>query len=98
MDAQARTLVSSGAYDFASNSGVITVPPDAMVSSRAQKEWRFWSERVNNSITKDNDHPLPSGNRTLMQDTVGAVALDTTGSLASGVSRSVNQLLHKFPA
>lgn len=91
MYAQARTLVSGGAYEFASSSGINTVRPDVMVSPRTRKEWKLWSERVNNNATNDNEQILPGGsNRTLMQDTVGAVALDTFGNLASGVSRSVN--------
>lgn len=65
-----------------------------MVSPRAQKEWKFWSERARTDSANDVNKPKHVGDNsnTLTQDTVGAVALDTFGGLASGVSRSVKKI------
>ena len=93
---QDRTLVSNGAHDFASASGLTTVRPDVMVSPRAQHEWKLWSEKLKGDMTGEVNHPELSGTNTVMQDTVGSVALDTFGRLAAGVSRFVRQLFPYF--
>ncbi|KAF8520537.1 nucleophile aminohydrolase [Gautieria morchelliformis] len=89
------TLVSSGAHEFASASSISTVHPHAMVSPRAQQEWKYWSEKIKGDTISVNNRAELGGSNTLMQDTVGAVVLDTFGSLASGVSSG--GLLLKLP-
>ncbi|KAF8583724.1 asparaginase [Ramaria rubella] len=81
-------LVSSGAREFASVSGIETVHPDLMISPRAQNEWISWSDRAKGGTASDihhNNMKLGSSD-TVIQDTVGSVVLDASGSLAAGVS------------
>ncbi|KAI0081257.1 N-terminal nucleophile aminohydrolase [Panus rudis PR-1116 ss-1] len=80
-------LVSRGAEQFARVRGVEMIPPELLITPRAQRDWERWTERLKPtpytgfSSTTD---PM----RTLhdIQDTVGAVAWDPQGGIAAGVS------------
>ena len=96
MCAQDRTLVSGGAHDFASDFGLTTVRPDVMVSPRAQREWKLWSDRLKRSMASGVNSLELSDANAVMQDTVGSVALDTSGCLSAGVSRSVSQIISRI--
>ncbi|KAG0707379.1 nucleophile aminohydrolase [Suillus ampliporus] len=76
------TLVSSGAYSFASSQNIQTVAPNELISPRAIQEWQKWKSRLDHAADGDQEN-LP---RDAMQDTVGAVAWDNEGNLAAGVS------------
>jgi taspase (threonine aspartase 1) len=94
LSARFRTLAGAGATAFARAHDIDTVKPEAMISPRARRDWQKWNTRLN-AASADPARALPaaSGPRTdglhAVQDTVGAVALDTRGGLAAGVSRSV---------
>ncbi|KAG1716655.1 hypothetical protein ID866_533 [Astraeus odoratus] len=81
------TLVSNGAHEFARRNGVETVPPESMISPQAARDWQKWVERYKDAregVVSEVD-PLPDD---VMQDTVGAVGLDSFGNMAAGVSRT----------
>lgn len=84
-----RTLVSSGAYDFAITKGVETTFPEAMISPSATSEWQKWKERLENLETNQSRLVLESASIHNIQDTVGAVAWTSDGGMAAGVSRQV---------
>lgn len=78
-------LVSQGAHTFATSNEVPTCDLAALVAPRCISEWEHWKK-----ILVD----LPSSTpqkyldvETPMQDTVGAISLDSNGKLAAGVSR-----------
>ena len=82
--------MSAGAHEFASATNILAVPPDTMISNRAHKEWKMWSDMARTGVINDTSHPdMKSGNH-IMQDTVGSVVLDASGGLAAGVSRYCN--------
>ncbi|KAI0374033.1 N-terminal nucleophile aminohydrolase [Pilatotrama ljubarskyi] len=100
-------LVSAGAEEFARTQPEdMTYPPDAMISPRAQLEWRKWKDTLEaaqalaldvsaqTSIAAAACPPQTDGLRD-RQDTVGAVVLDAEGALAAGVSSG--GLLLKLP-
>lgn len=70
--------MSSGAHAFAESHSLTLVPPESLVSPRAQSEWRAWKERLDRATVASS----------ALQDTVGAVCLDFQGRVAAGVSRS----------
>ncbi|KAH0827475.1 nucleophile aminohydrolase [Lanmaoa asiatica] len=82
-----RTLVSSGAYAFAQRNGIETVDSASMVAPCAKEDWQRWMERYDEVASADeleaDTTVLPQD---AMQDTVGAVAWDSEGNLAAGVS------------
>lgn len=78
-------LVSHGAHSFATRNGVETVAPEGMISSRARMDWRKWMERYNNPSEVE-DPGLEVITEDALQDTVGAVAWDSCGNVAAGVS------------
>lgn len=63
--------------------GLEVVTPDALITAKSKKEWRSWLRKVENSNEGQETEEILSA----PLDTVGAVALDTNGVLASGVSR-----------
>ena len=75
--------------------GLETVAPESMVSSRARMDWRKWVERYSNPSEVE-DPGLEVINEDTPQDTVGAVAWDSCGNVAAGVSRSPFGYLKKF--
>ncbi|KIJ67970.1 hypothetical protein HYDPIDRAFT_180069 [Hydnomerulius pinastri MD-312] len=77
------TLVSTGAHSFALRNHLEIVPPVALISERARGEWRKWIERYNDANETSLPVTLPQD---VMQDTVGAVAWDSDGNMAAGVS------------
>lgn len=89
-------LVSGGAQAFARQNGVDCVPSEALVCERALAEYNIWKERLVSS-NRTNPCSVPSEHRRLrdIQDTVGAIAWDSTGNLAAGVSSG--GLLLKYP-
>jgi len=78
-----RTLVSSGAKNFATGNHVETVLPEALISPHAYEVWTKWKQRLENA----DQEPLAEGTLANIQDTVGAVAFHEQDGLASGVSR-----------
>ena len=82
-----RILVANGARSFATRNGLETIAPERMISSRAMSDWHKWVERYNDS--KKAEVPEPETiTADALQDTVGAVAWDSYGNVAAGVSRS----------
>ncbi|EIN11582.1 N-terminal nucleophile aminohydrolase [Punctularia strigosozonata HHB-11173 SS5] len=91
-------LVSAGAHNYAASRGCLVIPPNELVSTRAQEEWKYWKILAQSNDTGDPIHggagpSRPSG-LDLRQDTVGAVALSEKG-VAAGVSSG--GLLLKMP-
>ena len=91
-----RTLVSSGARAFAQRHEIETVDATSMVSPRAKEDWQRWVRRYNEVASESTDElRVDAGTMALpqdaMQDTVGAVAWDSEGNLAAGVSRSADR-------
>ncbi|KAJ7217878.1 nucleophile aminohydrolase [Mycena pura] len=88
------TLVSAGAHAFARSAHVQLVPPESLITPRAQRQWETWKHRLDSSIAvsglaKDSDADV-------FQDTVGAVAWNAiSGEIASGVSSG--GILLKYP-
>ncbi|KAF9219618.1 N-terminal nucleophile aminohydrolase [Gyrodon lividus] len=86
------TLVSTGARAFAQQRDLETMPPEIMISPRAQREWQRLMElyRVSGLHDAPGVNASSTGTavlpRDVMQDTVGAVAWDAAGNLAAGVS------------
>jgi hypothetical protein len=85
---RARTLVSDGARSFAAQQELELVEPAGLISPASKDEWQKWRTRLDtlssNAVASIGEGPVGLRNR---QDTVGAVALDGAGDLASGVSR-----------
>jgi len=81
-----RTLVSTGAYNFASSRGVPIVPAEALITASAKEKWQKWKEKLESSSLH---REAALGGLMDLQDTVGAVAFLGTGDIAAGVSRSV---------
>jgi isoaspartyl peptidase/L-asparaginase-like protein (Ntn-hydrolase superfamily) len=79
-----RTLVGSGAHAFASTAHVPVVPPESLIAPRAFGEWHLWKQRLE---TASGAGDLLGSAPGVLQDTVGAVALDSRGGVAAGVSR-----------
>lgn len=75
-----RTLVAGGAYDFAVSMKLPAVDHKELISPRAQQDWAYWKERINENVA---NHQMGS----LLHDTVGAVAFDCNDNVAAGVSR-----------
>ena len=75
--------MSVGASAFAQRQGIPTVTPDGLICPRTLSEWKMWKERLVSSSTK----PDPAEGLHNIQDTVGAIAWDSKGNLAAGVSR-----------
>lgn len=74
-----------------------------MVASRAKEEWQRWRKRYDEAEATSTDvDELAAGPVVLpqdaMQDTVGAIAWDSDGNLAAGVSRSVGWSIVPAPA
>ena len=89
-------LVSSGAEAFARQNGVECVSPGALVCERALAEYSMWKDRlVAASETSPSNPPTEHKHLHDIQDTVGAVAWDSAGNLAAGVSSG--GLLLKYP-
>ena len=91
-------LIGQGANDFAREMGVAEVEPEELITAEAKKEWEEYAKfnkvvsDVFNDLTTYKDgsqhqtgkeEPL---HRAHSHETVGAVALDLTGSLAAATS------------
>jgi taspase (threonine aspartase 1) len=86
-----RTLVSSGARVFAQRCGIETVDETSMVAPRAKEDWQRWMKRYDEVASTDEvERGTTALPQDAMQDTVGAVAWDSEGDLAAGVSRSAD--------
>ncbi|KAI0728134.1 nucleophile aminohydrolase [Fomitopsis betulina] len=83
-------LVADGALQFARAQGIPTVPPSDLVAPRAQEEWEHWT-----NVLRSVSHP-EGMEKSLhnVQDTVGAVACDASGSFSAGVSSGGLLLKH----
>lgn len=78
-------LVSQGAHTFASANNVPTCDGTALIAPRCIVEWEYW-KKMDAGLPPCTPAKDPGG-KMLMQDTVGAIALDPNGKLAAGVSR-----------
>ncbi|KAI0812417.1 nucleophile aminohydrolase [Irpex lacteus] len=82
-------LVSEGARAFAEENQVACVDSDTLRSPRSQDEWRIWRDRFDSSAKAGPGVSSMAIDREGLhdrQDTVGAIALDSSGGLAAGVS------------
>jgi taspase (threonine aspartase 1) len=81
-----RTLVSSGAENFAAGSHVEMAPPGTLIAPGAYERWQKWKKRLENVNTElsaiEDEETIADS-----QDTVGAVVFHERDGLASGVSR-----------
>ena len=87
-----RTLVSSGAYNFAANR-VETIPTEALITPKTYEHWKKWKTRLDSSddsSTWTNQLDTVGERLEDIQDTVGAVAWHGSDGLAAGVSRLVS--------
>ena len=87
-----RTLVSSGASDFAVHHRVETLPAEALITSKTYEHWKKWKNRLDSSDDSSTwINQLDAADERLedIQDTVGAVAWHGSDGLAAGVSRLV---------
>jgi taspase (threonine aspartase 1) len=84
-----RTLVSSGASNFASDHRVETIPAEVLITPKTYEHWKKWKTRLDSSDGSSTG--LDTGDERLedIQDTVGAVAWHGSDGLAAGVSRLV---------
>ncbi len=95
-DSFERMLASRGAFSFAQRNNIQTVSEDELVTPRATQAWKTWKWRIEHRQEAEMpDHKV--------NDTVGAVVLDSEGRLAAGVSRSVKAgllrtLVHEISA
>lgn len=83
-------LVGKGANEFAEEIGIHTVPTDSLVTEDAREEWRhFMQFKTTVNVLFRNREATPSISAvcdTLGHDTVGAVALDRSGTTAAATS------------
>lgn len=83
-------LVGKGANEFAEEIGIHTVPTDSLVTEDAREEWRhFMQFKTTVNVLFRNREATPSTSAvcdTLGHDTVGAVALDRSGTTAAATS------------
>eukprot|EP00105_Crassostrea_gigas_P021772 XP_011441041.1 PREDICTED: isoaspartyl peptidase/L-asparaginase [Crassostrea gigas] len=83
-------LVGKGANEFAEEIGIRTVPTDSLVTEDAREEWRhFMQFKTTVNVLFRNREATPSTSAvcdTLGHDTVGAVALDRSGTTAAATS------------
>ncbi|KAF8332780.1 nucleophile aminohydrolase, partial [Cantharellus anzutake] len=73
-------LASQGAVSFAQKTDIRTVSPEELITPRATQNWKTWKWRMEE---QRHEMGVPEHD---VQDTVGAVALDSKGRLAAGVS------------
>ena len=85
-----RTLVSSGAYNFAADR-VGTILPEALITPKSYELWKKWKNRLDFS---DDSSSWADERLEDVQDTVGAVAWHESYELSAGVSRSVRHHIH----
>ena len=86
-----RTLVSSGAYNFAVDR-VESIPAEALITPKTYEHWKKWKNRLDSSDDSSTwINQLDTADERLegIQDTVGAVAWHGSDGLAAGVSRLV---------
>lgn len=86
-----RTLVSSGAYNFAVDR-VETIPAEVLITPKTYEQWKKWKNRLDSSddsSTWINQRDTAYERLEDIQDTVGAVAWHGLDGLAAGVSRLV---------
>ncbi len=88
-DSEHVLLVGMGATRFAREHGVRTCHQDDLITNRELERWRDL-QRNKNFVTKDAFH-----RKKVPVDTVGAVALDQFGNIASGTS--TGGIPNKFP-
>ncbi|KAL5485283.1 hypothetical protein ACEPAI_7925 [Sanghuangporus weigelae] len=99
------TLVGPGARAFAASAGIQLVGSDALFSERSRNEWQKWKARFEDASSAGPDSVtigsstvtcgLEHEDHSILDDTVGAVACDTSGGLSAGVSSG--GLLLKYP-
>ncbi|KAF9469911.1 nucleophile aminohydrolase [Collybia nuda] len=88
-------LVSEGALSFAALHAphVQTVPPERLISWRAEAEWKKWKDQI--EYSHPTDSPGGGSGPGEMQDTVGAVSWHPEKGMAAGVSSG--GILLKYP-
>jgi taspase (threonine aspartase 1) len=90
------TLVSNGAHAFAKSINLPLVPPESLITPRAEQQWRTWKARLESSAPADVGLDEDPVGLHAFQDTVGAVAWNaTSGEISSGVSSG--GILLKYP-
>ncbi|KAG6920302.1 hypothetical protein DXG01_005071 [Tephrocybe rancida] len=82
------TLVSNGAHSFAAQLNTLdTVPPESLISTKARDDWTKWKARLDGAASDMANSSSTLTSLMDIQDTVGAVAYQSGGTVAAGVSR-----------
>ncbi|KAJ3555771.1 hypothetical protein NM688_g2390 [Phlebia brevispora] len=91
------SLAGGGAALFAHHKNLECVPPESLICPRTKQEWEMWKSQLELAEKLSRDHATTEDKDKFrrIQDTVGAVAWDTNGGMAAGVSSG--GLLLKVP-